>query len=240
MEKDSLGDRMKRYEDHYRFTIMPRMPVIIRVDGKAFHTITKGCEKPFDNKLAAAMNATAFALVEQIQNARMAFVQSDEVSVLLVDYNKYTSQQWFDGNLQKMVSISACIASRAFNGMLEKDALFDSRVFAIPEHEVANYFIWRQQDATRNSINMVAQSLYSHKQLQGMSAKKAQEMIFEKGINWNDYPTGFKRGRVATRDGVEYDPPIFTQDLDYISKFLSVEDFTTPQINEALNPAKEN
>jgi len=221
---DSLGDRMKAYENAYRFNVLPRMPVIIRVDGKAFHTLTRGCAKPFDEPLMTSMNHTAQCLVDGIQNARMAYVQSDEISVLLVDYNKYDSQQWFGGSLNKMVSISAALASLSFSKFYGKDALFDSRAFVLPEKEVTNYFIWRQQDATRNSINMVAQSLYSHKQLQGVNSNKAQEVIFEKGINWNDYPIRCKRGAVVTPDGTDYFTPVFTQDRNYIEKFLQIEE----------------
>lgn len=224
MDRDSLGDRMKGYEDHYRHTVMPRMPVIIRVDGKAFHSLTRGCAKPFDENLASCMNRTAESLVAEVQNARMAFVQSDEISVLLVDYNKYDSQQWFAGNLQKIVSISASIASTTFTRAYGELGLFDSRVITLPEHEVVNYFIWRQQDATRNSISMAAQALYSSKQLHGKNSAIMQDMIFQKGVNWNDYPAGFKRGRVVTKEGADYEAPVFTQDRSYIEKFLNVEE----------------
>lgn len=220
-----LGDRMKSYEDQYRYTVMPRMPVIIRVDGKAFHSLTRGCKKPFDESLAECMDTTALALVSEIQNARMAFVQSDEISVLLVDYNKFDSQQCFTGNLQKMVSVSASIAGVTFSRAYARYAYFDSRAFALPEHEVTNYFIWRQQDATRNSISMAAQSLYSPKQLHGVNCGKMQEMIFQKGTNWNDYPARFRRGRVIIKGGqIDSELPIFTQDRQYIERFLAIEE----------------
>lgn len=221
----SLGDRMKSYEDCYRHTIMPRMPVIIRVDGKAFHTLTRDCERPFDKTLSNAMDFTAFCLVKEIQNARFAYVQSDEISILLVDYNKYDSQQWFGGNINKMLSISAAIASVNFTDIYDKKAYFDSRIFVLPEKEVCNYFIWRQQDATRNSISMAAQSVFSHKELDRVSTDQMQEMLFQKGINWNDYPTRFKRGGVVYNNIIDdYDLPIFSQDRGYIEKFLEVEE----------------
>lgn len=219
-----LDDRMKTYENVYRFPVMPRMPVIIRVDGKAFHTLTRGCERPFDAPLMDAMNKTAQCLVNEIQNARLAYVQSDEISVLLVDYNKYTSQQWFGGNLNKMVSLSAAIATLNFSKTFGRDAYFDSRVFVLPEREVCNYFIWRQEDATRNSITMAAQSMYSHKELHKVNTNQMQELIFQKGVNWNDYPTRCKRGAVATKDGIDLEIPLFTKDRAYVKKHLTVEE----------------
>lgn len=220
-----LDDRMKAYENIYRYPVMPRMPVIIRVDGKAFHTLTRGCDKPFDTALMDAMNHTAQCLVNEIQNARMAYVQSDEISVLLIDYNKFESQQWFGGNLNKMVSLSAAIATLNFSKTYGKDAYFDSRVFVLPEREVANYFIWRQEDCTRNSISMAAQANFSHKELHGVTTGMMQEKLFtERNINWNDYPTRCKRGAVATADGLDLEIPIFTKDRPYIEKHLFVEE----------------
>lgn len=220
----NLDDRMKSYEMTSRYIIMPRMPTIIRVDGKAFHSLTKTCKRPFDDHFMVAMNCAALALVQEIQNARIAFVQSDEISILLIDYNKYNSQQWFDGNINKIVSISACIAAQHFSKSFGKISYFDSRVFNLPEKEVENYFIWRQQDASRNSVNMVAQSLYSPKQLHGVNTKDAQELIFQKGQNWNDLGARYKRGRCALPDGMDYEVPIFTQDREYIRKHLTTED----------------
>lgn len=221
---DSLGDRMKGYESVTRQYLTRRMPVIIRVDGKAFHTLTRGCEKPFDPYLARTMDETALALITKVQNARCAYVQSDEISLLLIDYNKLETGQWFDGNIQKMVSLSAAIASVAFTESWGTEGLFDSRVFVLPKEEVCNYFIWRQLDATRNSINMVAQSLYSHRELQKVNIKKAQELIFQKGINWNDYEAYWKRGRMIAKEGVDRDIPIFTDDRQYVEKFMTIEE----------------
>jgi len=220
----NIDDRMKAYEHVYRPFIMPRMPVIIRVDGKAFHTLTRTCERPFDKSLADAMDYAAMALVDEIQNARISYTQSDEISILLVDYNKFDSQQWFGGNINKMVSISACIASQAFSEKFGRKAYFDSRVFVLPEREVCNYFIWRQQDATRNSISMAAQSRFSHKQLHGVSTDQAQEMLFQDGINWNDYPTRFKRGGCSNGTEIDNEIPIFTQNRNYIEKHLEIEE----------------
>ena len=219
--KDVLGDRMKNfYEDRTRISLPRRTYTIIRIDGKAFHTYTKGLKRPFDADLIADMNATASYLCKEIMGAKLAYVQSDEISVLLTDFDDLGTQAWFDNNLQKMASIAASMATSEFNRlrlariinsneenpikllMIEKKtmAMFDARVFQIPTlTEVMNYFIWRQQDATRNSISSVAQSLYSHKELNGVSGDQKQEMIFQKGINWNDYSYREKRGGVITK-----------------------------------------
>jgi len=224
----NLSDRMKKYEDAYRYYLSPRMPVIIRMDGKAFHTLTKNCDKPFDKEFGLAMDYTAIALLSEVQNSRFAYVQSDEISLLLIDYTRFESQQWFNGNIQKMVSVSASIATVAFNeiwnrGEFKNRAFFDSRVFILPEREVINYFVYRQQDATRNSVQMVAQSLYSHKQLLNKNTNEMQEMIFQAGQNWDKYGAYWKRGRVVTNEmHVEFDTPIFSQDRLYIERFMEI------------------
>ena len=176
---DSLGGRMKNYyENAYRNHLTRRTPVIIRIDGKAFHTFTRNFKRPYDLVFKKAMWNTTLYLCEHIQNARLAYVQSDEISILLIDYNKFTTAAWFDNNIQKMCSVSASMATMAFNKFFAEesedatnyhnyiseeefrrvyrprwnDAMFDSRVFNLPESEVCNYFVWRQQDAISNSI----------------------------------------------------------------------------------------
>jgi tRNA(His) 5'-end guanylyltransferase len=231
--KDSLGDRMKGYENAYRVYLPKRMPVLVRIDGKAFHTYTKGLNRPWDLSLEACMDKAAIALCEGIQGSQIAYVQSDEISILIHNYKTIVSEAWFDNNLQKIVSVSSSIATRFFNKRADnyysdKDALFDSRVWVLPESEVCNYFIWRQQDATRNSISMFAQSLFSHKQLQNKKMADMQDMCYEIGHNWHDLPTRLKRGRcVVRKEGawvVDRDIPIFTQDRKYIEGLLVTED----------------
>jgi len=206
--QDDLGNRMKNnYENRARYYLPRRTYTIIRIDGKAFHTFTKGMCKPLDNNLIKCMDLTTIELCSQIQGVQFAFTQSDEISLLLTDFENITTDAWFDGNIQKMVSVAASIATANFNEYIkigisnDKLAFFDARVFTIPDPiEVQNYFIWRQKDAIRNSISMVAQSLYSHKQLNGKSQSDMQEMCFQKGINWNDMPNGFKRGRTIIKE----------------------------------------
>lgn len=224
-KNDSLGDRMKTYENVTRTHLTRRTPVIIRIDGKAFHTFTRNFVKPFDDILVETMQDTMKYLCENIEGCVLGYTQSDEITLVLCDYKKLTSQAWFDNNIQKMCSISASMATLEFNrkfcenknrwimdtydcvhsneGMLGEwfkikiaydgasfhGALFDSRVFNIPKEEVNNCLLWRQQDATRNSIQSVAQANFSHKQLQNKNCSELQEMLFqEKGINWNNIP----------------------------------------------------
>lgn len=230
----AIGDRMKRFEHAHRISLPPRMPVIIRVDGKTFHTLTRGCARPFDEPLMGAMDATALALCEEIQGAQLAYVQSDEISILIHNYKRHASQAWFANELQKMVSISAAGASTAFSVAWAEPAHFDSRAFVPPEAEVANYFIWRQQDATRNSIQMAARAVFSHHECDQKNTSQLQEMLHANGINWNDYAVSCKRGRCALRDlevspfdhpkwRVDREIPIFSQSRAYIERWLAVE-----------------
>ena len=201
-KKDSLGSRMKEnYENRTRILLPRRTYTIIRLDGKAFHTYTRGLKRPFDKQLVNDIDETAKFLCENIQGVKLAFVQSDEISLVLTDFDKITTNAWFDGNIQKMVSVSASLATAKFNELRPgKLAFFDSRVFTIPEQsEVINYLIWRQQDTVRNSITAVAQSLYSHKELFKKNTNEMQEMCFQKGVNWNDYDDGLKRGRLILK-----------------------------------------
>lgn len=263
--KDSLGDRMKEnYENRYRFFLTRRTPVIIRIDGKAFHTFTRKFKRPFDYVMTASMQDTALYLCGNVMGCRLAYTQSDEISLLLTDYRKLTSQAWFDNNLQKIASVSASMATMAFNNAFGKNAeacryfsngqfadyltdvtfyreqignaMFDARAFNIPESEVCNYFIWRQQDATRNSIESAGHAYFSTKELHKKNCQEIQEKLFgEKGIQWNHYPTMFKRGSAVrpVRDGdtaitgnwvVDNEIPLFTQDRDYIEQELVREE----------------
>jgi len=237
--KDSLGDRMKNnYESRAQQHLLRRAYSIIRIDGKAFHTYTRGLDKPFDHRLMEDMDETAKELCGNVTGARFAFVQSDEISLLLTDFENLDTEAWFNGNIQKMVSISASIATAAFNNIRHgreehrRLAHFDSRVFQVPtKSEAENYFIWRQQDTVRNSISSVAQSLYSHKQLHGVNTSEMQELIFQKGTNWNDFPPYCKRGRIIIKEMYEHgatqrskwvmqEVPTFTQERDFLSKLI--------------------
>lgn len=208
--KDDLGKRMKeQYEKRTRTFLPRRTYTIIRLDGKAFHTFTRGMDRPYDEEFMNVMDETTKFLCEEIQGTKMAYTQSDEISILLTDFDKITTDAWFDGQVQKIVSVAASMSGVVFNNIahrihlvdMGKIAFFDARVFTIPDPvEVENYFIWRQKDAVRNSISMHAQSLYSHKELHGKSQVDMHDMIHAKGENWNDLPDGFKRGRTVGKD----------------------------------------
>ena len=191
----SLENRMKdNYEHRSRIKLVRRMPVIMRLDGKAFHTFTRSCKKPFDESLRRAMCDTAHHLIEEIQGAKCAYVQSDEISILITDFDKLTTDAWFDYNIQKMTSISAALASVYFSFEYDKPAYFDSRVFNVPKEEVNNYFMWRQQDWVRNSLYMFANSFYSCKELHKKNSSDMHEMLYKKGENWAKLLDKWKNG----------------------------------------------
>lgn len=250
----TLGERMKEYEFQSRTRLLRRTPVIIRLDGKAFHTFTRGFDKPFDEELMRIMRNTTKALCEQIQGCVFGYTQSDEITLVLIDYKELESCAWYDNQVQKMCSVAASLATNAFNKFIfdeihnlkeaktEKEIAkrrlllnsifkgsFDARAFNLPAHEVTNNLIWRQQDATRNSINSLAQSLFSHKELQGINSKDVQsKMLTEKNVNWNDLSTPEKRGTAVRRDEegkwyIDYEMPILTDDRDYIDKLVIFE-----------------
>lgn len=271
---DALGDRMKGYEDISRIYLTKRTPVIIRVDGRAFHTFTRGFVRPFDSFLMDVMKDTATYLCKNISGCKLAYVQSDEISLLLTDYDTIGTQPWFDNNLQKLVSIAASMATLEFNRRFERmihelsdaytwhpvsmetlwgkrddkhwaayrkalssGATFDARAFVIPKEEVCNYFIWRQQDATRNSIQMLGRANFSDKELHKKNCANIQDMlVLEKGINWNDLPVACKRGtcvvKSKTTDGEPWQAveiPIFTQDRSFIEQYVYLEDVNEKQ-----------
>lgn len=233
---DTLGDRMKsRYEDRTRYLLPRRTYTIIRIDGKTFHSYTRALNKPFDDSLIDCMDRTAVALCEEIQGAHIGFVQSDEISIVLSDVEHPKTEVWFDGNLQKIVSVAASMATMVFNRAagdtgLNQSATFDARAFTIPDRqEVMNYLVWRQKDASRNSVQSVAQSLYSPAQLHGKNNASLQQLIFDKGINWDSYDPRYKRGAAIVKTPMCWiaDPetPIFTQDRNYLDTRIPVHGY---------------
>lgn len=274
---DELGKRMKTfYEEIPKTKLMRRVPVAIRIDGKAFHTFTKGFQKPFDEVLIKSMQDTMKYLCENIQGCVLGYTQSDEITLILVDYKKLTSSAWFDYEVQKVCSIAASMATIAFNKYFSeninseycvfddelldgdfnpnykneylidlytthikasyKGAMFDARCFNVPKEEVANLIYWRQLDATRNSIQMVGQANFSHRELQNKSCNQIQDMLMtQKGINWDDIPSYQKRGSCCIKEEyccnnslrstwiVDNDIPIFKGDnRKYIEDLIYV------------------
>lgn len=225
MNNDSLGNRMKGYENVTRIRVMNREPVIIRVDGKAFHTLTKQFDKKWSPIFTYAMLVSALYGMKQIQGCSLAYCQSDEISFLLTDYKTINTDAWLGYNIQKLVSITAATVSTKFSSMLCQEGLFDARAFNVPKDEVCNYFIWRQQDATRNAIQFAGHEHFSHKELHKKSCNDIQEMLFtEKQINFNDYPTIRKRGFCVVDDKSDCEIPIFTQDRNYIEKHVYIRE----------------
>lgn len=205
MANDAIGDRMKtQYEDRTRFFLPRRSYTILRVDGKAFHSYCRKMERPYDKGFMALMDCVAAKMLKEIMGAEFAYVQSDEISILMTDFAKPSTEAWFDGNVQKMASVGAALATAYFTeGKIWTEGLpmFDARVFTIPDYvEVENYFIWRQQDAVRNSILMLAQHYYSPKEMHAKNCSVLQDMIHEKGDNWNNHPARFKRGGLVWYD----------------------------------------
>jgi tRNA(His) guanylyltransferase len=233
---DSLGDRMKNnYENISRSYLMRRTPVIMRIDGKAFHTLTRSCIKPFDEFLSDAMITAAYAVAKEVMGFKLAYIQSDEISILLTDYDTLDTEAWFNYNIQKMCSVSASIASVAFTNAFGKPAHFDCRVFNIPKEEVNNYFIWRQQDWMRNSIQMLARTHYSQKELDHKNVTKMHDMLFQKGVNWAQlYPPKWKNGTVLigktthwdhmSREKWEFGDFIFKDHWDMMNDIIEVKD----------------
>ena len=229
---DAIGDRMKKYENVNRHYLIPRTPTIIRVDGKAFHTYTKTMNftRPFSDALHQMMQYTAQGLFKAVQNTVLCYYQSDEISLLLNDWRDLGTQQWFGGNIQKIVSVSASEATASFTqsvihefGALGNNSAyprFDSRVFQLPKEEVNNYFLWRQQDATRNSLQMLTGAHYSHKEMHGKNSKAMHDMLFEKEINWNDLDTWKRRGACIRYEGPDEEIPLFNVSPDYINELL--------------------
>lgn len=241
---------MKEYEQVSRNHLTRRMPVIIRIDGKGFHSFTKGFNKPFDDILVSIMQNTMLELCENVEGCVMGYTQSDEISLVLCDYQTLETEAWFNNGVQKICSVSASIATSAFNkhfrtavmsvsGVYEKridKANFDSRAFNLPQEEVCNYMIWRQQDAVRNSIQSTAQAHFSHKQLHGVSCDELLDMLKEeKSILWDNTPLHLQRGCCCIKSpvvlnenteqqiirnkwGIDLSIPLFTENREYIEK----------------------
>lgn len=261
---DDLGTRMKSYYENIPKTkLMRRTPVAIRIDGKAFHTFTKGFDRPFDKVLMTTMQETTQYLCENIQGCVFGYTQSDEITLILIDYKRLNSSAWFDYEVQKMCSIAASMATMAFNKIFQKHvnryisriayhtnnvnmdisdrtdvyriaqqngAMFDARCFNIPKEEVTNLIYWRQLDATRNSIQMVGQANFTHKELQNKNCNDIQNMLLtEKDINWNNYPTSCKRGTAVIKKGGcwtidDLMPILKGENREYVDRFIFVGD----------------
>ena len=252
MIADKIGDRFKEYyENRSKTYLMRRTAVIIRIDGCHFHTFCRGLLKPFDPIFIKTMQETTKSLCENIQGCKIGYVESDEISLLLTDYDTLQTDAWFDYSVQKICSVSSSMATLFFNKYWQKNitkttdkeyyevlkkkselgAYFDARAFNLPKEEVTNYFIWRQNDATRNSIQSLAQANFSQKQIHSLNNSQLQDKLHEeKGINWNDCKTVEKRGSCVvhvfdksinrSKWIIDEEIPIFIQSRDYIENIL--------------------
>lgn len=234
---------MKGYENITRNHLISRMPVILRLDGKAFHTFTRGFEKPFDGVMIRSMRATMKYLCEHIQGCVLGYTQSDEITLVLVDYEKLNTCSWFDNNIQKMCSVASSMATYIFSKTmygisfpdsiyhkkLENGAFFDCRAFNVPKEDCTNSIYWRQQDAIRNSKQSLGQAHFSHKELHGKSTEDIVTMVKEKtGILWNNLPIECQRGSCCIKDGeghwfIDNNIPEFKgEGREYIEKLINV------------------
>ena len=264
-DKDSLGTRMKEYEANYKQKTVSRIPIVIRIDGKAFHTFTRGFKKPFDELLMDTMQQTTLSLCKDLQNCKFGYTQSDEITLVFTIDDVIKTQEIYDGKVNKILSICASKATRYFNKIffdnvkkLENgdctfkevvdvnvykkklfEAEFDCRVMNIPDFDVINNLIWRQQDATRNSIQMLGQANFSHKELQGKNCSDIQDMlVLQKGINWNDLEVAKKRGACMYRKKEDFtDRKKWVLDL---SMPILTEDSARTWFNEIIFPNKKD
>lgn len=225
-----LGERMKaQYEDRTRYYLPRRTYTIVRVDGKAFHHYTSAMDRPFDEELIQSFDRAALETLAELQGGCLAYLQSDEVSFLLTDFETITTDAWFDGNLQKIVSVAASIFTAEFNEYrwllgARAMATFDARAFTIPDPvEVENYFIWRQKDWERNSLQMLAQTHYPQSVLLNKSHAELHDLLHVVGVNWAALPEHLRRGRVVyrTEAGIIGGPaPVFTQDREFLRRLI--------------------
>ena len=264
--------RMRRYKSITDAHLIPRTPVIIQIDGRAFHTFTRGFEKPFDPVLMAAMRYTAEYLCKNIQGCVLAYTQSDEINLLLIDYEKLETSPWFDNRVQKLASVAASMATNYFNQIIKtigrryhspnhsydrallKGAEFAACAFNLPREEVTNFFNWRQQDAIRNSIQMVGQAHFSQTELNGKCNQEIIEMLLQqKNIDWNKLETYKQRGTCIIRSihssfllngerittdtwSTDYDIPYFIgEGRNYIEKYLYPDESSHERIKLAIN-----
>lgn len=216
-----LSDRMKSYEHKFRHLLPEKAYSIIRIDGKAFGTYTGDLKKPYDEQFMSDMDSTAKFLCQNIQGVKIAYIQSDEISLVLTDFDNETTQAWFGRNIQKMVSVSASLATAKFNELRpNKLAFFDSRIFSIDSKvETMNYLIYRQEDACKNSIQMLARTLYSHKEVKDKSLDEMIVMCEKKQRSWETCPEGFQRGRIILKQDLvvkNENPTSFNPDPTFI------------------------
>lgn len=228
----TLGSRIKNYEQVSKYKLLPKIPLFIRVDGRAFHTFTKNCNKPFDLTIVSAMAYAAVMTAREMSGFQLAYVQSDEATFMLTDYESHETQGWFDYELNKLVSISASAFTAYFNYQWirhctsvgddydhKKPAMFDSRAFTVPVEDAPNVFVWRQRDWERNSIQMLARAHFSHSECNNKKVPELHEMLHKKGVNWSELTGQLKNGTFITRD---YEMVFDKLNYDQVKELINV------------------
>jgi len=248
--------RMKAYEKLNSVSLRTKTPVLIRIDGKAFHSFCRGMNRPVDNRLVECLNQATKSTLEEIDGARVAYLQSDEISILLTDFTQDSTQGWFHYNKQKLESVIASMFTAYFNKNFtelfaedikhkDKIAFFDCRSWSLPFTEVNNYFWWRQKDCTKNAISMIARTMFSDKELHKKNTGEVQALIEEKigGSVDMRYPKHFLKGRCLSKDeagvfAVDNDLPLFVNDRGYINKHI--EDYFPETLRNVIHSIREN
>lgn len=203
-----LNERMKLYERVSHHCLTRRSCCIIRVDGRAFHTLTRSMQKPFDANFMDAMEQGVRSVAEEMSGFQLAYTQSDEASFLLTDFETIDTQPWFDYDLQKLVSISASLMTCRVAQILGVSLAFDARAFVVPRDEAANYFVWRAKDWARNSLQMFCRAHFSHQQLHEKDREAMHEMLHQIGKNWTTDCTQRERNGAfgtKTEQGLAFD-----------------------------------
>lgn len=203
---DSLGDRMKRHEAAGQLLLGIKTPVIIRIDGRSFHTFTRKCEKPYDDGLISAMIDSTIEVAKEISGFKLAYVASDEASFIISDTPGEETQPWFGNNLSKIVSVASSLFTAHFNELYKgvrgsRFATFDARAFSIPVDDLPNYFVWRQKDWMRNSIQMYARAHFSDKSLHGKSTKQIVKDLLEIGADFSEVADVYRLGTWISKAG---------------------------------------
>jgi len=228
MDTSDLAKRMKAYEGVSQKYLMKRVPVIVRVDGKAFHTLTRKHfrKRGFDWSFSSMMSEVASTVMEEMQGCDFCYSQSDEISFLLTDYRTIRTSPWFDYRIDKLNSITAALASVSFSRLINDAVCFDCRCFNLPKDDVCNYFIWRQKDAIRNAVQMCGQERFSKRELHGKSCIEIKDMLFScKGIDFDELSDRQKQGFcIHGKDRVFLGTALFSENRELVEKFVNVRE----------------
>lgn len=261
-----LENRMRTYEEKSHF--IKRIPVIVRIDGKSFKNFTKqevfyiNEKYDFSNIIIDGLVFAANNCLESGNNAKCAYIQSDEISILLTDFDYLNTEPLFNYDKEKIISYFTSVVSNSFNDYMNlfrksnsiirpiKIANFLTKAHNYPEDDVVNYFVWRQQDAIRNSISKFCRNFYSDNEMHCKNQSNMHEMLYQKGMNWaTDLDDKFKNGVFIYKDkgfeeNTEYKImekcPIFLKERDIIQN-LMIKNYTNKKdLKEENDEKNEN